>query len=150
MSKQYRVCYEFPGGVRTLEADSFGELEAMAFEIMPTLVNPQRRIMGMNLDDAAREAWRVYQASRRQRISAVSQSSLAGKCVAVDAIRCYLQNMTVKEIAAWVRDNRNTTVSNSAVGRLCTRLYRMGIAPLDTWAAQRFADSDDRNFRRGV
>jgi len=97
---------------------------------------------GSSVDQAIEDA--TVDAVRRYRQAVADnrrggRSPLIAKGLDRDIIRCYMRNITIEQIVEWLASNKQFEASKSAVGRICSRLFRMGIVPtgsVDDVAAQ--------------
>lgn len=139
MPKKHSLSNKSPHGEIPVETDSFSETKTLLSERISRKVATQQIpiqtiIENMSLDDAAEVALKVYGMSYRRR----NHTSTSNADVKVDVVKCYLQNMTIQQIVEWLEVNKKKSMSKSAIGRLCTRLFRSGIAPIGSAHAYGF------------
>lgn len=125
MSKKYRLIYETPQGNCSVEADNRSEFETMIPRRVDEMLAIPKRLRAMGLNEAAATILEIYGRQYCHRV----HSSVTKAGAELDLIKCYLQGITIKEIVKWLRANKQVSLSKSAVGRYCARIFRLCMIP---------------------
>ncbi len=85
---------------------------------------------GYDLEILAKAALVEYRENERQQSNHYIQTAIAKAGLELDVIKCYIQGMYGREIIAWLKTERDFTVSMSAVGRFTAKLRTLRIYPI--------------------
>jgi len=130
MAKDYQLVFVSPRGECRAEGDSMDDLEAVVSERIASMLMPQNRLEGMSLDEAAEAVHTMYMNRAQNRRSHRGQTRLSRTRAELDAVRCYLADMTLDETVQWLKRNRDLSISRSSVGRFFVALRRLDVQPL--------------------
>ena len=129
-NRKHKLTYIYPGGMLSVEAENFSELESILSEKISGMLRMSFSENGLTLKEAAIKAQRYYNARRWANCSRPNQTAVERYGVEIDAIQCYLSGMKIKETVKYFEMEQSVFLSKSAVGRLFRRLFEYKIYPL--------------------
>lgn len=130
MVRDYQLVFISPCGECRAEADSLQDLQAVVSQRVASMFTAQTRLEGMSLDEAAKAVHTLYINRAQARSSHRGHTRLGRTGAELDAIRCYLADMTLDETVQRVKRNRGVSIGRSSVGRFFVVLRGLGVRPL--------------------
>ncbi|MBW8017140.1 MAG: hypothetical protein FVQ82_13220 [Planctomycetes bacterium] len=157
-NNKYRLTFKTPYGCYQIEADSAARLILLSSPkttmMVETLIGSESEFaLGLairevlrpcdgseeedyNLDIAAKEALAIYYKNKGKPARHSHGSTIYGAGVELDLIKCYLQDMTAKQIIEWLKNNRSFDTNSSTVGRYTRLLWGYGVRPIRKAASE--------------
>jgi hypothetical protein len=98
-----------------------------------------------DLERVAAEVWLAYQSNILRTRTRRSSTSIKRAGCELAVIICYLEGMIDREIVEWLKENKDLTISISAVGRMCAELFRLGATRFGVLKARAGGGGDSEN-----